>query len=953
MVVHQRIKRIISTLIVAALITATFSCVSFGAAKTVKVAWYNYGGYQLIGDEGQYDGLTYTYLNSLSKYIGIDFEFVKIPWEKRFQKLKSGAVDIVPTVIRTPQIDKKYSTSNEYARTVLSFFVKKTSDAAYEDYDAMDGMVVGATKGDGGNISALKEVAKKNNFRVKFKNYSSLNEIKKAVRSGKVDAGIHWAFTNDPDLKSIMEFNPKHACLVASKGNKALINSINRGMNFQLAVDPTYDADLYNKYIGISRSSTELRAKEKKYISNMQTPLTIGYVELPGLFEKKEKEVQGIGADIINRLGDITGIKIVFKEIQESDYDADKLHSLKIDGVALCSEDYYVAGEQGLNLTSTYLEAPLSMAVKKGADNKAINVLGTTATFNEQRHSREIDYKTRIEFDSVEEGIRALDKGTVDGFVENSYSLAAYLRDSGYENIHSVSLGSSTFRYCMGFDRDLNDILFRLIDREISGTPDSEILSIVTDNTEQNAAGLKQIIQNAPWYVILALLTLVLTIAVSLGVLLRRTRKAKKRIEEIMYTDDLTGLSNSRGFSEFAKRVFATNKNDNLLIIDFDVNGFKEYNQINGHEAGNNVLKNIATQIKKAYDIPVAARTDNDHFMYIAKFVSIESYLERLNKEYETFREIEGMSEVTLRFGIYQVKDRNEDISVMRDKAIAAKNMIKRSEKLCAVYDHNLYMQKVEDVKLLADFGAALANGEIRPFYQPKIYLKDGSIFSAEALARWVRPSGEIIEPERFVNLLETSGRVTELDMHILRCVCSDLRKWREAGGRPVRVSVNFARKNLYRPDFVESVVDVLGDYEVSPEDIIVEITEEAFSVSEEVFRDTINNFEKVGIKISIDDFGMGFSSLSVIQRFRVEAIKLDKSLVDDLGISKRAKAIVRAVIMLARELDIHIVAEGIETYEQERILKELGCDVAQGYLYAKPLPRGEFFSLIKSRKKY
>lgn len=263
-------------------------------------------------------------------------------------------------------------------------------------------------------------------------------------------------------------------------------------------------------------------------------------------------------------------------------------------------------------------------------------------------------------------------------------------------------------------------------------------------------------------------------------------------------------------------------------------------------------------------------------------------------------------------------------------------------------YDESLTEEALHKIEIENKMEKALANEEFLVYLQPKYYLKDELIGGAEALVRWKIPGEELLLPNSFIPIFERNGFVVKLDFYMLRKVCSIIKGWMDLLIEPVVVSVNFSRMHLSNGDFVRELREVVDSYGIERRYIEIEITETVIYDNIEALEGIITELHESGFTISMDDFGSGYSSLSMLKDLPVDVIKMDRSFFINQKDVCRSKIVLGNVIGMAAELGICIVAEGVEDREHIELLRSLNCDMVQGYFYAKPMPENEFRVLLK-----
>ncbi len=425
-------------------------------------------------------------------------------------------------------------------------------------------------------------------------------------------------------------------------------------------------------------------------------------------------------------------------------------------------------------------------------------------------------------------------------------------------------------------------------------------------------------------------------------------------LEKTAYYDPLTGLPNLTKLKKIMQTTLEKNTNTNYSMLKFDVENFKVVNEIFGFDVGNKVLKapKLVLERDNLTDVFIA-RVGVDEYLTFAP-TSFLGDIEDHTKYYEDFYKEYipelGNYNISFKYGRYNIETGETDVTEIINKVTLAHNMAKSMQGFI-VYDYNeLYKQKLlNDATITRKMNDALDNNEFKVFLQPKFSVKDQKLIGAEALVRWIEPDGTMIFPNDFVPLFEKNGFIVDLDMYILNSVCIMIRNWLDHGLEPVTISVNCSRLNLENPTFVKDIVEVVDRHNVPHKYIEVELTESAAIDNKEVFEIIFAQLREYDFKISIDDFGAGYSSLGLLKNMKVDTLKLDRSFFTGTHETTRGDHVVLSIIKMAHGLDMYVVAEGIETEKQVEVLRAMNCDAVQGYLYSKPLSIPNFEEKYKS----
>ena len=411
--------------------------------------------------------------------------------------------------------------------------------------------------------------------------------------------------------------------------------------------------------------------------------------------------------------------------------------------------------------------------------------------------------------------------------------------------------------------------------------------------------------------------------------------------------DHLTGLYTREFFYRYAGQFDVYYKDlptDALLI---DINHFHMINDRYGKSYGDEVLRQVGEKIQEAVRDAggIVCRLAADTFLVYCPHR--DDYADLLDAASVTLRHEENKElQVRLRMGVYASVDKAVDIERRFDRAkLAAEKVRNIFGKAVGIYDDALREQEVFAEQLVDDFHTAIRERQFLVYYQPKFGIlgEQPALASAEALVRWKHPKLGMISPGVFIPLFEQNGLIPELDGYVWQEVASQLRDWKDRLGRSVPVSINVSRVNMYDPGLVEKLVSLVRRNGLDFSDILLEVTESAYTGDSDQIIDRVRQLRQCGFKIEMDDFGSGYSSLCMLASLPIDALKLDIQFIRTAFREGGNTRLLEAVVLLAKSLDVPTVAEGVETAEQLQALKAMGCDIVQGYYFSRPVPAGEF----------
>ena len=428
--------------------------------------------------------------------------------------------------------------------------------------------------------------------------------------------------------------------------------------------------------------------------------------------------------------------------------------------------------------------------------------------------------------------------------------------------------------------------------------------------------------------------------------------KHSKDLFKSVVVDDLTGLPTKEQHKAEAVEILSKNEGKtNYAYVSCDIVDFKVFNETYGYAYGNIALKYTASIWKTLLqEKELLSRTTQDHFCMLLHYEHELQLQKRLSDMLERVMEFPvdcngGSHKAAFRCGVYLIQG-EEDINRIRSRAdMARRSQEKERYTTIAFYDGESLAKELELKELETDIQQALEKKELEVYYQPKFDIITEKISGAEALIRWIHPQKGIISPGVFIPLCEENGFICEVDFYVLEEVCKQMREWIRAGKKLVKISVNFSRVHLKDKAFVEKLISVLNAYHLDSSLIEIELTESAAYQEMERLLSVMKQIKMAGFGLSMDDFGSGYSSLNLLREMPVDVLKLDKGFLDDCSgdNSSREKQIIAHVISMAKDLNIAVLAEGVETEQQKEFLRQSHCDMIQGYYYAKPMPKELF----------
>ncbi|MFA9464285.1 MAG: putative bifunctional diguanylate cyclase/phosphodiesterase [Velocimicrobium sp.] len=425
---------------------------------------------------------------------------------------------------------------------------------------------------------------------------------------------------------------------------------------------------------------------------------------------------------------------------------------------------------------------------------------------------------------------------------------------------------------------------------------------------------------------------------------LEREKNKKLQMELQFYQrfDAVSGLYNRVTFYSQTKTMLMENCEKRFVMLRMDIERFKVINELWGRAEGDHLLRYIGNMLRSALcskSNVTFGRTEADIFyicfLYTEKAVNdMISYIEKILEEYKVdFR-------IVPYFGLYIIVNHDMPINLMCDRTNLAIRTIKGNYmKRVAYYDDNLRKTMLWEQEIINQMGNALSNEEFQIYLQPKCDIQSGRPVGAEALVRWSHPERGVLSPADFIPIFEKNRFIIKLDFYVWEQTCMLLRRWIDEGKRPHPISVNVSRINLHNPKLCDILIELIETYQIPPSLLELEITESAYVDNQKRLVGVIENLQAYGFVVLMDDFGSGYSSLNMLKEAVVDILKLDLVFLTGDDKQNRGGNILASVMNMAGWLNLSVIAEGVETKEQAEFLRSIGCQVAQGYYYAKPMP--------------
>ncbi|SCI69053.1 Bacteriophytochrome cph2 [uncultured Clostridium sp.] len=456
-------------------------------------------------------------------------------------------------------------------------------------------------------------------------------------------------------------------------------------------------------------------------------------------------------------------------------------------------------------------------------------------------------------------------------------------------------------------------------------------------------ASVKQAFKGAYNTISLARISIVvILISYIISSTLRDFKKARQ-LKEMKGKDGLTNLRNLEKFKTDCCKILKNSKSEDKYVnIVFDIKNFKSINELFDYKIGDKILVGIAKNIRNVEFENISGRIGEDVFSILFKVKDVndlDSKIKYLKDTISLYFDKKNKIDLELNVGVFKITDKEMEIGKIIDNSNAARMEAKKHrECLYYVYNDELELKIHQELIVKKDLKNAFKNKEIEILYQPKVNIHTEEIEAVEALIRWNHNTLGYISPEIFIPIAEENGDINLIGRWVIKEVCKELRQCKDNNEKIVPVAINLSRRELYQVNLIKYISNMIEKYDIEPELLEFEITETADVNDSKMINKKVEDIRKLGMKIAIDDFGKGHSTLENLKNLEVDTVKIDRYLSLDIETNEKSRKLLALIIKLAKEYNFEVVCEGIENMNQINILKNLNCNIVQGYVYYKPL---------------
>lgn len=958
-----RIRKTAALLLCAVFVFASlpvYAHTDNGRGKTVKVGWYE-SSFNTREDNGRRSGYAYEYQMKLAAYTGWKYEYVEGSWSDLMEMLKNGEIDLMSDVSYTDERAEQmlFPTLPMGTEEYYIFTAPGNDEIRADDYSTLNGKRIGVNKGSI-QVDYFHEWARQQGVDATLLELTGEEaESLEMLQKGKLDAYITPDSFGDPEyLVPVCKIGSSDFFFAVNKDRKDLLNDLNIALSNIQDENRYYNQQMSEKYLIRSGVNAFLTSDESKWLEK-HGPIRVGYQDNYMAFCAKDKETGELTGALKDYLeyasGSLQNAHIDFEPVAYPTV-ADAMEAMdkgEVDCVFPSNLGGYDGETNDIVMTPSLMRTDV-FAVVRNSDARTFGEKNhVIVAVNEGNPNYDAflldnfpDWRT-VYYPDTSKCLRAVADGVADCVLISSFRYNNIARECDRYNLTTIDTGVGVdYRFAV---KSGNTELYSILARVTGLVPSSTINSVLSYYITEDAKSTFRdfFMENMEIFTLVMLLLMAVVLA-----LMFRSRRAERRANELISAtehDNLTGLYNRDFFLEYVNRMHNENPNQAMDAVVCNIEQFHSVNAVSGRDFGDFVLRSLGSELKAIASERdgIAGRFGADRFdLYCRHTDDHQAIYDRLQSVLD---EMAHTSNMRLRMGVMRSQP-DIDAVQMFDMARIACNMIRGDFKEhLVVFDDEVREREEYEQRLLSDLQRALDSFEFEVYYQPKydILVEPAKLVSAEALIRWRHPELGIIPPDDFIPLFERSGKISDVDKFVWNEAARQIVRWRELYGVTIPVSVNLSRVDVFDPALEETLDEIIKFNGLDHDLLKLEVTESAYTENSEQVIKVVSSLRRKGYVIEMDDFGTGYSSLSMLSEMPVDILKLDRNFVRNIDHSEKDAQLVALILDISKELDIPVVAEGVETEAQLQMLRKLGCAIAQGYYFSRPLNVAEFENKI------
>ncbi len=924
--------------------------------KTVRVGWYE-SPFNQTDKSGRRSGYAYEYQRKVAAYTGWNYEYVEGSWPELMQMLADGEIDLMSDVSFTEERTESmlFSSLPMGTEEYYIFVSPDNREITPDDVSTLNGKRIGVNQG---SVQAdfFREWAARHRVRAELIELTGPEEAScRMLSEGTLDAYITLDSYVSPEMGiPVCKIGSSDFYFAVSLDRPDLLGELNLALSAIQDENRYYNQELFKKHLVTGGANAYLTAGEAEWLTNHGT-VRVGYQRDFLAFcdvDPETGELTGALKEFLGYAADCLANAHI--EFQATPYEtpAEALEAMargEVDCVFPANLSSYDGETMDVVMTPPLMTTGVYAFVYPDEESifaKKEHVIVAVDEGNPNYDSFLLDHFPnwlKVYYPNTEECLKAVADGVADCVLISNHRYNYISRVCDKYRLTTLSTGENLdFCFAVG---DEETELYSILAKVTGLVPTSTVNAALSYYIARDArATLADVVKdNLP--LVIAVIAAVLLVILFL---LLRSLRAEKRARELIAAteiDELTGLYSRNYFFQYANRMYKEHPEKRMDAVVINIEQFHMVNALNGRELGDRILQALGSEIRAATEEigGIAGRFEADRFDIYCRHR--EDYRDLFTRLQDRLKALAPNTSVRLRMGVMEWQEGLEPVGLF-DRARTACSMARghHTEHLI-VFNDKVRERELYEQRLLNDLGRALDGYEFEVYYQPKydIQYDPPKLVSAEALVRWQHPELGTIHPDDFIPLLERNGMIRAVDRYVWEQAARQIVRWREEYGVTIPVSVNLSRVDVFDPDLEKTLEGILEFNGLRHEDLKLEVTETAYTENADQVVQVVEALRKKGYVVEMDDFGIGYSSLNMLSSMPVDVLKMDRAFIQNMEQNEKDTQLVALILGIAENLKIPVVAEGVETESQMRLLRQLGCALVQGYYFSPPLHPADF----------
>ena len=929
------------------------------AKKVVRVGWYD-SSFNIMDAYGRRSGYAYDYQMKIAAYTGWRYEYVRGSWPELLQMLIDGEIDLMSDVSYTEARAETmlFCSVPMGAEEYYLFVSQENKEISSSDFTTLNGKKVGVNKG---SVQAdfYRDWAERHSITSELIDVTgSEEESLRMLASGELDAYV----TVDSFAVSQQEGRPVPVCKIGSsdfffaiaKDRSDLLNDLESAMNRIREENQNYNEQLAKQYLVSTGANAFFSAGEQAWL-DAHGPIRVGYQDNYLAFCAKDPEtgeLTGALKDYLDAAAEfVMNSQLRFEPVCYPTALAaiNAMNNGEVDCIFPANLSAGDGETMGLFMSPPITNTDIVTVIRQADQQLFFNKEHVIVAVNEGNpnydsflHHHFPSWQS-VYYPTTNECLQAVSHGVADCVLVSSCRYNNIARQCASLRLTSITTGVE-LDYCFAIPAGQTE-LYSIMARVSNLVPAYTINAALSHYLSEDAKStLIDFLAEHTWLVIGIVGAVLLVILFLMFRSMKSERKAASLIRATE-TDELTGLYNRDYFLQYAAQIHREHPEKPMDAVVLNIDGFHVVNAVNGRAFGDQALRVLGEEIQEiARELgAIAGRFEADRFdIYCPQQPDYQPMLSRLQNRLDT---LSASTTIQLRMGVMPWQSDLEVVQ-MFDRARTACSMARENYKEhLIIFDEKMRARETYEQRLLNDLHQALNSYEFEVHYQPQYDIQSDPprLVGAEALVRWNHPELGMIPPGDFVPLFERNGKISEVDQYVWSETARQIARWRDLYGVTLPVSVNLSRVDVFDPA-LESALDQLLAYNGLAQGALrMEVTESAYTENADQVIRVVEGLRNKGYVVEMDDFGTGYSSLNMLSAMPVDVLKMDRAFIRKITENEKDAHLVALILGIAKNLKVPVVAEGVETEEQLKILKKLGCTLVQGFYFSKPLPSNVF----------